>query len=310
MSESPKPQRVHSSSTSQDRSRQGVRWTPYLFLFPALLVLGLVSFWPALQAVFYSFTTNDLISAPQWIGWQNYRDLWNDDVFWKVLVNTLIYLGVAVPLLVTLPLLLAIAVNQKLAGIQVFRVLYYIPVVVSIVVAGIAWKWIYAQNGLLNLLLSKLTFGEVRVAWLTEPNYALLAIVVVTVWKGLGYYMAIYLAGLQSIPRDLYEAAGIDGSDGWRQHWDITVPLMRPYMFLVGVLSAIASMKVFEEIYVMTPEGGVAHSTATLVYYLYERGFGGLEMGYAAAIGVVLFGIVCGLSLLTIRLLEVRGLQL
>ena len=122
--------------------------------------------------------------------------------------------------------------------------------------------------------------------------------------------MAIYLAGLQSIPRDLYEAASIDGSDGWRQHWDITVPLMRPYMFLVGILSAIASMKVFEEIYVMTPGGGVANSTKTLVYYLYERGFGDLEMGYAAAIGVVLFGIVFGFSLLTIRLLGLRGMQL
>ena len=286
------------------------RWTPYLFLLPALLVLGVASFWPAFQAIYYSLTQYDLLSPPQFQGLKNYVDLASDPLFIKTLANTLIYLLVAVPLLIFLPLILAIVVNQKLKGIHAFRVLYYLPVVVSTVVAGLAWKWIYAQDGLLNFALSAISLREVRIPWLTDPSLALFSIIAVTVWKGLGYYMTIYLAGLQSISPSLYEAAAIDGSDGWEKHWSITLPLMRPYLFLVGILSAIAAMKVFEEIYIMAPGGGPANSTKTLVYYLYENGFDKLEMGYAAAIGVVLFLVVFGLSLCTIRLLGMRGIKL
>ena len=285
------------------------RWIPYLFLLPALMVLGLVSFWPALQSIYFSLTSYDLFSPPQFQGLQNYLELSRDPVFRQALVNTVIYLLVAVPSLVVLPLILAILVNQKLQGIQSFRVLYYLPVVVSTVVAGLAWKWIYAENGLLNFFLSLATFHAVRIPWLTDRKFALFSIIAVTVWKGLGYYMTIYLAGLQSIPPSVYEAAAIDGSDGWEQHWSITLPLMRPYLFLVGMLSAIAAMKVFEEIYVIAPEGGPANSTKTLVFYLYEQGID-LNMGYASAMGVVLFLVVLGLSLSTIRLLGLRGMKL
>lgn len=281
------------------------RLTPYLFLMPALVSLGFISFLPVLQAIGLSFTAYDIINSPEWIGLANYERLLSDRRFWKVLGNTLIYLTVAVPLLVALPLGLAIAVNQKLKGIHWFRVAYYVPVIVSIVVAGIAWKWIYAENGLLNYVLSSLSFQPIRIAWLTEPNLALVAIALVTVWKGLGYYMVIYLAGLQSIPANLYEAAAIDGSDGWEKHWDITIPLMQPYIALVSVLSSIAAMKVFEEVYVMS-RGGPANSTKTVVYYLYERGFSDLDMGYAAAIGTVLFLAILLLSLLTVRLVYLR----
>ena len=273
-------------------------------------MLGVASFWPAVQAIYYSLTRYDLLSPPQFQGLKNYIDLASDPLFLKTLVNTLIYLVVAVPLLIFLPLILAILVNQQLRGIHAFRVLYYLPVVVSTVVAGLAWKWIYAQDGLLNFALSTISWREVNIPWLTDPALALFSIITVTVWKGLGYYMTIYLAGLQSIPPSLYEAAAIDGSDGWEKHWSITLPLMRPYCFLVGILSAIAAMKVFEEIYVMAPGGGPANSTKTLVYYLYETGFEKLEMGYAAAIGVVLFLVVFGLSLSTIRLLGMRGMKL
>ncbi|MEM6447635.1 MAG: sugar ABC transporter permease [Cyanobacteria bacterium P01_D01_bin.123] len=279
--------------------------TPYLFLLPALLALGLISFWPVSQAIYLSFTEYDIIEVPRWIGLENYQRLIGDRRFWEVLGNTLVYLATVVPLLVLLPLGLAIAVNQKLKGIHWFRVAYYVPVIVSIVVAGIAWKWIYAESGLLNYILSWLAFQPVRISWLTQPNLALVAIAMVTVWKGLGYYMVIYLAGLQSIPANLYEAAMIDGSDGWERHWDITIPLMQPYIILVSVLSSIAAMKVFEEIYVMS-RGGPANSTKTVVYYLYERGFSNLDMGYAAAIGTVLFLVILLLSLSTVRLIYLR----
>ena len=280
------------------------RLTPYLFLLPALLILGLTVFWPALQAFYLSFTRYeyDLTQPPQWVGFANFRRLWADAIFWQTLQNTVLYLVGVVPILVVTPLALAILVNQKLRGINWFRAAYYTPVVISMVVAGIAWKWLYAENGLLNQLLKQLGFQALGgIPWLTSPKWALFSIMAVTVWKGLGYYMVIYLAGLQSIPPDLYEAAAIDGSDGIRKHWDITIPLMKPYVVLVAVISAISATKVFEEVYIMT-QGGPRNSSKTIVYYLYEQAFQNLEMSYACTIGLVLFLGILGLSILNLKL--------
>lgn len=269
--------------------------TPYLFLLPALLVLGLTVFYPALQAFYFSFTRYDLIEAPTWTGLVNLKRLWADPVFWQTLRNTILYLVCVVPILVSVPLGLAILVNQKLRGIRWFRVAYYTPVIISMVVAGIAWKWLYADNGLLNQTLKLVGVSE-GIPWLTSPSWAIFSVMVVTVWKGLGYYMVIYLAGLQAIPEDLYEAAAIDGSDGIEKHWDITVPLMQPYLLLVGVISAISATKVFEEIYIMT-QGGPLNSSKTIVYYVYEQAFQNLEISYACTIGLVMFLIILALSI-------------
>nr|WP_290222092.1 sugar ABC transporter permease [Trichocoleus desertorum] len=271
--------------------------TPYLFLLPALIVLSLTVFWPALQAFYLSFTRfeYDLTQPPQWAGFSNLQRLWTDPVFWQTLRNTVLYLVCVVPILVVAPLGLAILVNQKLRGIRWFRVAFYTPVVISMVVAGIAWRWLYADNGLLNQFLKALGMTE-GIPWLTSPRFALFSVMAVTIWKGLGYYMVIYLAGLQSIPADLYEAAAIDGSDGIKKHWDITVPLMQPYLFLVAVISSISATKVFEEIYIMT-QGGPRNSSKTIVYYLYEQAFQNLEMSYACTIGLVLFLIILSLSI-------------
>ncbi len=283
------------------RLRQ-VNWTPYLFLAPALFLLGLTVFLPAVQAFYLSFTNYDPIAeTTKWQGWQNFERLFKDELFWQTLKNTLVYLGGVVPILVFLPLLMAIAVNQKLAGMSFFRAAYYVPVIVSMVVAGIAWKFIYAENGLLDRLLQ--IFSIPAVPWLTSPSWALPSVMLVTIWKGLGYYMTIYLAGLQSIPSDLYEAAAIDGSDSYCKHWDITIPLMRPYMLLVAVISAIAATKIFEEVYVMT-QGGPRNSSKTVVYYLYQQGFGSNDpdLSYACTIGLVLFLIIFALSLVNLKL--------
>jgi putative chitobiose transport system permease protein len=276
--------------------------TPYLFLLPALVVLGLSVFWPALQAFYLSFTQYeyDLTQTPQWVGLANFQRLWADPLFWRTLGNTLLYLIGVVPILVVVPLGLALLVNQKLRGISWFRASFYTPVVISMVVAGIAWRWLYAENGLFNQLLKQLGL-ETGIPWLTSPNWAIFSVMAVTVWKGLGYYMVIYLAGLQSIPAELYEAAAIDGSDGYLKHWDITVPLMRPYLVLVAVISAISGTKVFEEVYIMT-QGGPRNSSKTVVYYLYEQAFSDLEISYACTIGLVLFLIILGLSILNLRL--------
>ncbi|MBW4645830.1 MAG: sugar ABC transporter permease [Goleter apudmare HA4340-LM2] len=290
------------------------RFTPYLFLFPALLLLGLTVFWPALQAFYLSFTSyEDITQPPQWIGFTNFFKLWRDAVFWKTLENTFLYLVGVVPILVFAPLVLAILVNQKLRGMNWFRTAYYTPVVISMVVAGIAWKWLYAENGLLNQSFKALHIFSDGIPWLTSPDkllgilpISLASIMAVTIWKGLGYYMVIYLAGLQSIPADVYEAAAIDGSDGIRKHWEITIPLMKPYLALVAVISAISATKVFEEVYIMT-QGGPLNSSKTIVYYLYEQAFSNLEISYACTIGLVLFLIILGLSVLRLVISPQEG---
>ncbi|UXE59595.1 MAG: sugar ABC transporter permease [Woronichinia naegeliana WA131] len=276
--------------------------TPYLFLLPALIILGIAVFYPAFQAFSLSFTQYDLdlTQAPQWVGLKNFQRLAQDQVFWQTLTNSFCYLIGVVPVLVMAPLALAILVNQKLRGMAFFRMAYYTPVIISMVVAGIAWKALYANDGILNQLLKMIGFSE-GIPWLTSPQLALWSVMVVTIWKGLGYYMVIYLAGLQGIPAELYEAAAIDGSDGWQKHWDITLPLMRPYLLLVAVISSISAMKVFEEVYIMTQGGPLNHSK-TVVYYVYERAFQDLEINYASAIGLVLFIFILILSLINLRI--------
>jgi putative chitobiose transport system permease protein len=283
--------------------RQRTALIPYLFLLPALLMLTATTFYPALQAFYLSFMRYDydLTEAPRWVGFANFVRLWGDRLFWKTLGQTVLYLVTVVPILTIVPLGLAILVNQKLQGIRWFRAAYYVPVIVSSVVAGIAWNWMYAENGLLNQLLVGSGLFKTPIPWLTSPRFALWSVMAVTIWKGLGYYMVVYLAGLQAIPRDLYEAAALDGSDGWQKHWDITVPLIRPYWLLVSTISAISATKVFEEVFIMT-QGGPRSSSKTIVYYLYEQAFENLEMTYACAIGLVLFLIVLGLSALRLAL--------
>ena len=283
-----------------------------------MVILGLTVFYPALQAFYLSFTSYeyDLTQSPQWVGLANFERLLSDQVFWQTLGNTFLYLVGVVPILVFVPLGLAILVNRKLPLINWFRLSFYTPVIISMVVAGIAWRALYKSNGLLNQLLQQLDAPtgllswllqqmgvdlQTGIPWLTSPKLVLWSVMVVTIWKGLGYYMVIYLAGLQSIDPQLYEAASIDGSDGWLKHWDITLPLMKPYLLLVAVISAISATKVFEEVYIMT-QGGPVNSSKTVVYYLYEQGFQYLEMSYACAMGLVLFLIILVLSLLNLRL--------
>ncbi|NJN91388.1 MAG: sugar ABC transporter permease, partial [Leptolyngbyaceae cyanobacterium SL_5_14] len=242
------------------------------------------------------------VTQPPSVDWaRKFSAVIGRSLFWQTLGNTVLYLVGVVPILVIVPLLLAILVNQALPGIRWFRAAYYTPVVISMVVAGIAWRWLYAETGLLNQLLRSLHLTSDGIPWLTSPNFALFSVMAVTVWKGLGYYMVIYLAGLQAIPADLYEAGAIDGSDGWLKHWDITIPLMKPYLFLVAIISAISATKVFEEIYIMT-QGGPRNSSKTIVYYVYDLAFQDLERSYACTIGLVLFLIILSLSFLRLLL--------
>jgi len=278
------------------------RFAPYLFLAPAAVLLILFFFIPFIESFLLSFQSYRAdIYNPQWVGLENYIKLFHAPIFWKTLANTFIYLIGVVPLLVVLSLVVAILVNQKLRGIKIFRVMIYIPVIVSIVVAGIAWKWIYADNGILNYMMSFIDIP--RIGWLTDPRFALYSVMAVTVWKGLGYYMVIYLAALTSVPKDLYEASDIDGANILQKHLTVTVPHLMPTITLVSVISSISAMKVFVEIYVMT-QGGPLNSSKTIVYYIYQRAFENLDMGYASAAGVVLLVIVMLLSIINVKFFE------
>ena len=277
-----------------------IKLTPYLFLFPALFLLGIVILIPTFQAFYLSFTqyNYDLTKPSNWIGLENFYRLSQDSAFWKTLIKTILYLFGVVPLLVSLPLLLAILVNNNLRGISLFRLAFYIPVIISTVVVGITWKALYSSNGLFNQMLNYL--GIDAIPWLTSTKMAIWSVMLVTVWKGLGYYMMIYLAGLQGISKELYEAAAIDGSDGWQKHLDITIPLMRSYILLVAVISSISAIKTFEEVYIMT-QGGPLNSSKTIVYYLYEKAFHDLDINYACTIGLVLFLIILAFSIVNLK---------
>ena len=277
-------------------------FVPYLFLVPAGIILILFFFIPFFESFLLSFQSyRQDIYNPQWIGLANYVELVNSPVFWKTMVNTFIYLIGAVPVLVVLPLIIAIVVNQKLRGVSIYRTLIYIPVIVSIVVAGIAWKWLYASDGVLNYLISFVHLPKIQ--WLTDPNIAIYSIIAVTIWKGLGYYMVIYLAALTAVPKDLYEAADIDGANEVQKHLTVTVPHLKPTIALVSIISSISAMKVFVEIYVMT-QGGPMDATKTIVYYIYQRAFENLDLGYASAAGVVLLIIVMILSIINMKFFE------
>jgi len=277
-------------------------YTPYLFLIPALIFMGIFLFYPIVDVFRLSFTNYNMIQEANYVGTQNYENLFNDPLFWKTLKNSFIYLVGVVPLLVILPIFIAILVNRKLKGIKWFRAAYYIPVVTSMVVVGIMWKWLYRGNGLLNYLLQTIGLINEPVSWLTSTDFALYSVMAVTIWKGLGYYMVIYLAGLQSIPQNLHEVAQIDGANWWQKHLHITIPLLKPSILLVTILSSIAAMKVFTEVYVMT-KGGPINSSKTLVFYIYEKAFENLNLGYAAAMGFVLFVIIFILSFINFKVL-------
>ncbi|MEC9030012.1 MAG: sugar ABC transporter permease, partial [Cyanobacteriota bacterium] len=274
------------------------------------VLLSLSVLIPALMALVMSFTKTGLdVTEPLvFVGLANLRRLAGDPMFFKVLINTLIYLVGVVPPIVLGSLALAVLLNRSLPGIHFLRGAFYTPVLVSIVVAAIAFRWLYAENGLINGWLSAFVGTDfVPIGFLTNPFLALPAVMLVTLWKGLGYYMVIFLAGLQGIPKELYEAAELDGSDGLRKHIDITLPLLRPYVTLVAVVSSIAATKVFEEVFLMT-QGGPADTTRTLVYYVYDQAFAELEISYACTVGLALFLLVLLLTAVRLAFAGDQGL--
>ncbi len=278
--------------------------TPYMFLAPALIVIAVFVIYPIFAVVFYSFTDYTIVNPPVWIGLKNYQDLLQDSVFWLALEHSLIYLLVT-PILIFLSILLAIVVNRQLPGINFFRSLYYIPVISGSIAVGIAWRLIWDTNGLLNSVLLSFGFLKEPIQWLAEPRYTLAIAMFLTIWLGLGFYMMIFLAGLQNISEELYDAAVIDGANGWQKHWHVSFPGLRPQITFVAVISSLAALEVFNEIYVLTGGlGGILDSGVTVVFYLWRVAFRLQHAGYASAIAMVLLLITLVFSVINIRYLE------
>lgn len=278
------------------------KWTPYLFIIPSAILLTIFFFIPFFQTIIMSFKdySTELWSTP-WIGFENYKALLSSSDFYKIILNTFIYLFVAVPILAIVPLIVAVFLNQKIRCLNLYKILIYLPVIVSIVVAAIAFKWLYAEQGILNYIMQ--TVFQKNIGWLTDPNIAIYSVIIVTVWKGIGYYMMIYLAALMGVPKDLYEAAEVDGANEIQKHLTVTVPYIMPTIALVTTISSISALKVFVEIFVMT-KGGPINSTQTIVYYIYERAFENLDLGIASAAAVVLLVLVLGFSIINLLLFE------
>lgn len=273
----------------------------YLFLAPDLLGTLVFAVGPVLAAFALGFVAWDILTPPRFVGFDNYRELlFEDTVFHQVMVNTSVYVLATVPIRTVLSLLLAIALNQSIRGVSIFRAAYFLPTITSAVAAATVWRWIYEPNfGLLNSLLYAIGVPHPP-AWLSSPSWAMPALILLGVWQGLGFQMVIFLAGLQGIPLHLYEAASIDGAGWWARFRHITVPLISPTTFFVLIISVIGSYQVFDQAFVLT-EGGPGYATTTLVYYIYEYAFQFFKMGYAAAMAWILFAIVFVLTVVQFR---------
>lgn len=261
------------------------------FLAPSLVLFTAFTGAPVVAAFLISFTQWDLFRPPTFVGLSNYTRLMSDPIFGKVMGNTAYFVLASVPLQMGLGLLAALALNRGIRGQTFFRVAYFLPAVTSTIAAALVWSWLFNSNyGLVNALLSGLGVDNVP-RWLASTTWAMPAVIIVSVWQNVGYAMVLFLAGLQNIRPDLYDAAALDNARGWRRLWYITLPMLSPTTFFVLIISIIGSFQVFELVFIMT-EAGPANATNTLVYYIYQNGFQFYQMGYASAAAMILFGIV------------------
>lgn len=283
----------------------------YFFLAPALIFFALFVLWPLLRVVHFSLF-NWQLGAPsnEFVGLANYQRLiFQDDTFRKALWNTLRFtLGTIIPTQI-LALILALLLNQaRLRGVGFFRTVYFIPVVSSLVAVGFVWRWLLEPTfGLVNFFLR--TIGLPGPGWLASPVWALPGVMLMTIWRDVGFYMVIYLAGLQTIPRMYYEAASIDGANAWKSFRHVTLPLLNPTIVLSTVIGVISGLQVFTSVYVMTGggsniPGGPLNSTRTVVLHIIETAFRSRSMGYASAMAFVLFLLIMAFALIQIRLTE------
>lgn len=282
-------------SASSTRTRKGPLLTRealwgYFFIAPAFVFVVGFTFIPVLGAFGISLTDWDMVSPMEYVGTANYQKVFTDPIAQRTLTNTLGYTFASVPIGIVLSLILAVLLNQKIRGISFFRTAYYLPVISSSVAISVIFVWILDPSyGLLNRALALI--GIAPIPWLTSPQWAMPSVILVTVWRSLGFNMIIFLAALQEIPQDLHDAAKIDGAGGGQKYRYVVLPLITPAVFFVTITSVISSFQSFDLVYNMT-EGGPARATYLIGYYIWEQAFKYLNMGYGASLAFVLFGLI------------------
>jgi multiple sugar transport system permease protein len=274
----------------------------WLYLAPAIILLSIFVFYPTLRLFFDSFYSWDGMSERTYVGIQNYRMLIEDDEFRQTVKNSFIFIIGSVPTGMAISLVMALLIQKHLIGQGIFRTIFFAPVVTSLVAAGLVFVWLLNYDfGVLNMMLEKL--GLAKVPWLVDDKYAMLSVIIMTIWKDAGYNMILFLAGLNNISESYYEAARIDGAGSWKIFWKITWPLLMPTTFFILVVRIIFSFRTFEQIYAMT-KGGPVGSTTVFVYYIYEKAFKYFEMGYASAAAIALLLIVLVLTYIQFKFVK------
>lgn len=297
-----------------------------LYIFPTYLVISTFIIIPIFFSFYLSFNKWNLLGNMKFVGISNYRKLFQTEEFQKALLNTFYYTFITVPIGVALSLILALMLNSKIKGISFYRTAYFIPVMTSLVASAFIWQWIFqSQNGILNYLLRLIglkplswlnepkgifsvlfeSFGVRIPKWLGGPSVTLVAISIMSIWKNTGYYMIIFLAGLQNIPKTLYEAAEMDGAGPVKKFFSITMPILSPTTYFILIMSVILSFQVFELVAVTT-QGGPLNASLVIVYFIYQRAFRFLEVGHASSAAYVLFTIVLILTYFQVKILGKR----
>ena len=271
----------------------------FTFLLPWLIGFSIFLFLPILASFYFSFTDYDVLRKPLWIGFDNYTLMFSDPVFWQALRVTVTYALITLPLSVIVGITFAMLLNQKIAGISIYRTLFYLPSIVPLVASSIIWIWIFRgdEGGLLNNFLSKLNISGPL--WLNDPKWALLALIIMSLWS-LGNSVLIYLAGLQDIPKTLYEAADIDGAGFFYKFFFITIPMLTPTIFFNLIIGIISTFQYFIPAYVMT-SGGPEHATTFYSLYTYQNAFEDFKFGYASSMAWILFLIIVLLTFLAFK---------
>lgn len=274
--------------------RRQILW--FLAFSGLCLVLLCITFYiPILYVIRFPFTDFDGISRPQFIGLTNFRKIFHDEVFWISLRNTLIYTLMVVPFVAIFSFCIALALQENAVIVRLMRTIYLLPLVTSSVAIAFVWRWIYNPSfGILNTILG--VFGLPPVQWLVSPKTALLSLAILGIWSSTSYYVLIYLAGLQNIPEELYEAARIDGASRWQILFHVTIPLLSPTTFFVIVTCFLSSFQVFDSVFLLT-NGGPGYSTFTVTFYIYQNGFVWFKMGYGMAISLIVLGLLMIITL-------------
>jgi len=265
-------------------------WSAYLFISPGLLLFAVFTFFALILTLYLTLHRWSIIEPDKpFIGLDNYRRLVEDESFHRAAINTIYFTGASVPFTMLIGLGIALLLNQPLWGRSVFRTIYFLPIVTPFVVVSIVWKWLYQPDyGLFNFYLLKTHLIDQPLLWLSDQQLAMPAVILMSIWGGIGYSMIIYLAGLQAVPQELYDAAAVDGAGPWARLRYITIPMLRPTTLFLLVIGVIGSFQVFTQIFIMT-SGGPVERTTTMVYFIYRTAFINFDMGYASTLAYALF---------------------